>query len=321
VSDTVATTTGDACFSSTGNASIVDITGGVFAQCGTAGTIGGRALAMSGSLTSLTVRSATLGGPNQTAIDFSGRDLTARGNTIVGRGTRTVSGFVGGGVIDAASTNPVTIRGNTITDYPGLIGLLLDVNTLALDSNIVARNRIGVQLTNWFTVTAIDNDFSDHELIGVQHARATSLSMSNNWWGDARGPRRTAAPAATGDSIGAFVSTTILKAAPLNPGTVASAIRIVRGDAQTAVRKAVLPVALTVRVTDDAGRPVLGRTVTFTVTGGGGSVSNGTVTTDASGLAEVTFTLGNSPGSQTVRASFTGPGGATISVTFTATAT
>jgi adhesin/invasin len=82
----------------------------------------------------------------------------------------------------------------------------------------------------------------------------------------------------------------------------------------------VLPVALTVRVTDEAGRAVMGATVTFSVTNGNGTVSSGTVVTNASGLAETTLTLGQSPGANTVRASIAGPAGQ-VSVTFTATGT
>ena len=320
-SDTVSATTGDACVSSTGSAARIEITGGVYSRCGTTGAVGGRAVAVAGaSNTTLTVRSATLGGPNQTAIDFSGRDITLRDNLISGRGTRTVTSFLSGGVIDVMSTNTSVIHGNTVADHPGLTGLRLDVGTISLDSNIVARNRIGVQLTDWGSVGAIDNDFSDHELLAVSNSRTTPVSFSGNWWGDARGPRRSTVPAATGDSVGPFVSTGTLKAAPYAPGTVASAMRIVRGDGQTAARGTVLPMALTVRVMDDAGRPVAGRAVSFTVTGGNGSVSTGTVTTNASGLAEVTFTLGQGSGQNTVRASFSGPSG-TVLVTFIATGT
>jgi hypothetical protein len=317
LSDTVRATTGDACVVSTGTTARIEITGGLFAQCGSSGTIGGRAIAVSGaSSTVLTVRSATLGGPNQTAIDFSGRDITLRNNTIVGSGTRTVAGFVGGGAIDVMSTSSATIHGNTITDHSGVVGLLLDVSTLSLDSNIVARNRIGVQLTDWVTVGAMDNDFSDNELLAVLNGRSTSVSFSNNWWGDARGPRRALVPDAVGDSVGALVSTGTLKATPFYPGTVASAIRKVRGDGQTAARRAVLPVAFTVRVTDDAGRPVIGSTVTFTVTSGNGTLSTGTAVTNASGLAETTLTLGSSPGPNSVRAEV-----GQVSVTFNATGT
>ena len=321
LSDTVTATTGDACVSSTGAVARIEIIGGRFAQCGASGAVGGRAVAVSGtSGTTLTVRSALLGGPNQTAIDFSGRDITLRSNTIVGSGARTVTSFVGGGVLDVMSTGQATIHGNAITDHAGLIGLLLDVATLSLDSNIVARNRVGVQLTDWGSVGAIDNDFSDHELLGVLNSRSTTVSFSNNWWGDPRGPRRVLAPDATGDSVGTLVSTGTLKTAPFYPGTIASAIRIVRGDGQTAARRAVLPVAFTVRVMDDAGRPVMGTTVTFTVVSGGGTVSSGTAVTNASGLAETTLTLGASAGQNTVRASIASPGGQ-ASVTFTATGT
>jgi hypothetical protein len=322
LSDTVTATTGDACVSSTGTAARIEITGGVFAGCGTAGSVGGRALAVSGaSGTTLTVRSAVLGGPNQTAIDFSGRDITARNNTIIGKGTRTVGSFVGGGAIDAMSTVSATIKGNTITDYAGITGLLLDVNSLALDSNVVARNRVGVQFTDWFTVSSTDNDFYDHELVAVLNARSTNVTLTNNWWGDSRGPRKTTVPAAVGDSVGAFVATGTLRATPLNPGTIASAMRAVRGNGQTAVRKTILPQALTVRVTDDLGRPVAGTTVTFTVTGGNGSLSSATAVTNASGLAEVTLELGSSAGTNTVRARITGPGGVPVDAIFTATAT
>ena len=319
VSDTVVSMSADACVSSTGNASRVEITNGVFAQCGTAGAVGGRAIAMTGTTTSLTVRGATLGGPNQTGIDFTGRDIVARGNLIVGRGTRTVGAFVGGGAIDAVATGTATIRGNTITDYAGHIGLLLNVSALSLDSNIVARNRVGVQLTGWSSVAAVDNDFSDHELLAVQHSRSVTLPMSSNWWGDARGPRRATVPAATGDSVGALVSTSTLDPAPLNPGIGARAIRVVRGDGQSGIKSTDLPLALTTRVVDDIGRPVAGAVVTFTVIDGNGRVSAGTVTTNASGLAEVIFTLGSSPGRNSVRASIPSPNGVATEVIFVAT--
>ena len=301
-SDTVLTTSGDACVSSTGNGSRVEIINGRYAQCGTTGTVGGRAVAMTGTTTTLTVRGATIGGPNQTGIDFTGRDLVARGNVIVGQGTKTVGTFVGGGAIDAVVTGTATIRGNTITDYAGSIGLLIDASVLSLDSNIVARNRVGVQLANWSTVTAVDNDFSDHELVAVQHSRSTTLTLSSHWWGDARGPRRTAAPAATGDSVGPLIATGTLDAAPLSPGSGAFAIRHIRGDGQSGARNSPLPFALTTRVVDAAGRPVAGVLVTYTIIDGNGKLSSNSATTNASGLAEVTFSLGASPGRNAVRA-------------------
>src|SRR2546425_8722326 len=103
-------------------------------------------------------------------------------------------------------------------------------------------------------------------------------------------------------------------------GATATAPRSVRGDGQTGVRGTALPKAFTVRVVDAAGKPVAGVSVTFRVTLGGGSFGGGnkvTVTTNASGLAEATLTLGLTPGQNTVTA--TGNGLNTI--TFTATGT
>ena len=66
-------------------------------------------------------------------------------------------------------------------------------------------------------------------------------------------------------------------------------------------------------VLNNDGTPAAGVPVTFTVTSGGGSVSPGTVTTNANGLATTTFTIG-STGTQTV--AVTSPG--LTSATFTA---
>ncbi len=72
-----------------------------------------------------------------------------------------------------------------------------------------------------------------------------------------------------------------------------------------------------VRVEDSSNNPIQGQTVTFRVTSGGGSVSSTTDTTDASGQAGTTLTLGSSSGTNTVEASVSGVSSV---VTFTATA-
>ena len=55
-----------------------------------------------------------------------------------------------------------------------------------------------------------------------------------------------------------------------------------------------------VLVMDRNGDPVVGATVTFAVTAGGGSLSAETTTTDADGRASTTLTLGRTPGTNTV---------------------
>ena len=71
-----------------------------------------------------------------------------------------------------------------------------------------------------------------------------------------------------------------------------------------------------VSVLDQNGSAFAGAVVTFSVTAGGGTLSATTATTDASGRARSTLTLGNDAGTNTVTATVAGLG----TVTFTATA-
>jgi hypothetical protein len=88
------------------------------------------------------------------------------------------------------------------------------------------------------------------------------------------------------------------------------------GDNQTARPGTNVPVAPSVLVRDQHNNPVLNATVTFAVASGGGSVTGGTATTDASGVATVgSWRLGNTPGTNTLTASVSG----VAAVTFTAT--
>lgn len=64
-----------------------------------------------------------------------------------------------------------------------------------------------------------------------------------------------------------------------------------------------------VRLTDPSNSPIANATVTFAVTGGGGSVTGGTATTNANGVAQAgKWTLGASPGVNTLTATVTGSG-------------
>ncbi|MBK9690146.1 MAG: hypothetical protein IPO73_00345 [Gemmatimonadetes bacterium] len=76
-----------------------------------------------------------------------------------------------------------------------------------------------------------------------------------------------------------------------------------------------------VLVEDAAGNPVSGVTVTFAVTGGGGSLNGATQVTGAGGVATVGgWTLGSLVGAQTVSATASGGGISGNPVSFTATA-
>jgi hypothetical protein len=101
-------------------------------------------------------------------------------------------------------------------------------------------------------------------------------------------------------------------AAPVATALVAASPTTLTGVAATAVTE--VP---SVRVTDQSGQPMAGVAVTFQVLSGGGSVTGGSATTNASGVATVgSWTLGATPGANTMSATAAG----LTPVVFTATA-
>ena len=103
---------------------------------------------------------------------------------------------------------------------------------------------------------------------------------------------------------------------PVNPATPAAIIAV---SSTTLTGTAGQPVSAlpSVKVSSNSGAPVSGAGVTFTVTSGGGTITDATQTTNTSGIATVgSWTLGASAGTNTLTASTTG----LTSVTFTVTA-
>ena len=74
----------------------------------------------------------------------------------------------------------------------------------------------------------------------------------------------------------------------------------VSGDAQEDAPGVALGTPFVVEAVDARGKPMRGMSVTFAVTAGGGRLSVPTVTTDATGRAQTTLTLGRSPGKHIV---------------------
>jgi adhesin/invasin len=94
------------------------------------------------------------------------------------------------------------------------------------------------------------------------------------------------------------------------------------GNNQSALEGTAVAVPPAVVVTDQYGNPVRGVVVTFTVASGGGSVTGASPTTNAGGIAAVgSWTLGATPGANTLTATATGSAITGNPVTFTATAT
>ncbi|MHB1329410.1 MAG: hypothetical protein ACYC2K_14525, partial [Gemmatimonadales bacterium] len=90
------------------------------------------------------------------------------------------------------------------------------------------------------------------------------------------------------------------------------------GDNQSATVGQAVAIPPSVRVTNGAGTGVSGVSISFAVASGGGSLTGGTQTTNAQGLATVgSWTVGTVPGANALTATIQG---ASSSVTFTATA-
>ena len=98
----------------------------------------------------------------------------------------------------------------------------------------------------------------------------------------------------------------------------ASTIVAVSGTGQSGAGGAVLPLPVIVKVTATDGLPMAGVPVVFAATSGG-AVGAPSVTTDASGLAQATWTLGPSVGAQSLTATAVGISGSPV--TFGATST
>ncbi|HSU13637.1 leishmanolysin-related zinc metalloendopeptidase [Longimicrobium sp.] len=106
--------------------------------------------------------------------------------------------------------------------------------------------------------------------------------------------------------------------ANVNAGTAASATAAV-GAGQTWQVGAAVPTPPGVKVTDASGNAVVGLTVNFSVTAGGGSITGAQAVTDVAGVASVgSWTMGAVPGVNTLTATI--PGTALPPVVFNATA-
>ncbi|WP_420127368.1 leishmanolysin-related zinc metalloendopeptidase [Longimicrobium sp.] len=91
------------------------------------------------------------------------------------------------------------------------------------------------------------------------------------------------------------------------------------GTRQAALAGAAAPTRPAVVVRDGAGNVLPGRTVTFRVTAGGGTVTGGTAVTDANGIASVgDWYLGSTPNLNTLTATVNGPGVVNNPVSFNA---
>lgn len=95
-------------------------------------------------------------------------------------------------------------------------------------------------------------------------------------------------------------------------------LSIVSGNNQIGSVGMTLAAPLVVSVTDPNGDIIQSASVTWTVRAGGGTLSASSSTTDTAGRAQVTWTLGPTPGADTAQATLIGGATATFAATATA---
>jgi adhesin/invasin len=263
------------------------------------------------------------------AVATGGGSLTGAAATTNSSGVATVGSWtlgpsVGANTLTATSAgltgSPVTFA---ITSVPGsgTIAKSGGDNQSATNGTAVAvapsvivkdnnNNPIaGVNVT--FAVTAGGGSLTGAAAV----TNASGIATVGSWTlGAVAGVSNNALTATSAGAIGSSVTFT----ASATAGTAASIAKNA-GDLQTNVPVPTdVPVPPSVIVKDGSGNPVSGVAVTFAVAIGGGSVTGGAATTNASGIATVgSWKVGPTPGSNTLTATSAGLTGSPL--TFTAT--
>jgi len=257
----------------------------------------------------VTVAVTAGGGSVSTTGTTTGSDgrvsLTWTLGTAVGGDTLQVTHAVAGTVTftaltvpgDPAQMTPISGGGDTLT-----VGTQ-SANPVTVELQDAFGNLVpGVPVA--FVVTGGGGSVGSDTVVTGADGRATTA-----WTVGGTAGQQTLEARVSG--VAAVVFTSFAVAGP------AAELRITDGDGQSGTVASTLPTALAVEAVDGFGNPVSGVQISFTVTGGGGSVDPVQATSTADGRASASWTLGQTAGSQTLEAAAQG----LTAVTFSATAT
>ncbi|HKP28917.1 MAG TPA: hypothetical protein VJU15_05925, partial [Gemmatimonadales bacterium] len=212
-----------------------------------------------------------------------------------------------------------TIGANSVTSQSAPISTAVAAPPSVLVTDALGNPKSGVDVT--FTVTAGGGSTSPASPATVATGVNGVASLSGWTLGSAVGTDNNAITAVATVPNGSPVTFTASGTA-LPPTTIAA----VSATAQSATVNTAVGAPPSVKVTDANGVPVAAVNVTFTVTGGGGSISPAspaTIATDAGGIATLSdWTVGTTAGvfNNTVSASAAVPNGNPVVFTATATA-
>jgi len=254
------------------------------------------------------------GGGSATALNqtTNASGLASVGSWTLGNtaGINTLTGI-------AAGLTTVTF---TATGNPG------NASQMALSGGNSQTGTAGAALATSLSVLVTDNLSNPVSGVTVGWATTSGGSMtpatsvtnasgiaSSSWTlGPAAG-----AQSATG-SVGGLTGSPVAFSATAT-ADVATAIAVSAGNGQTATVNTTVAIAPAALVTDQFGNPVAGVSVTVAVTGGAGSLTGASQTTNASGIATVgSWRLGTTAGANALSATASGVGSP---ATFTGTGT
>jgi trimeric autotransporter adhesin len=247
-----------------------------------------------------------------TAFDASGSALSGRtitwssSNIAVAtvRPTGMVTGVTSGtATIVATSEGKSGSASVTVTRDPAVSSISLSPLVASIPSGgnlqltVVVKNAHGQDLPN--------------QAVSFTSSNAAIATVSSAGVVASAGPAGTANIVA---NVGSVASAPL--ALTVTAGPIAKIVKVVDVPASP-VAGSSNPVS--VKVTDAAGNPVSGATVTFSVTSGGGTITP-SATTDGTGTAGASFTLGKTVGANAAAATVSGLAGASVSFSATTVA-
>jgi len=249
----------------------------------------------------------------------TGLNQTTNASGLASVGSWTLGNTAGTNTLTAQATGLTTVT-FTATGNPG------NASQMALSGGNNQTGTAGAALATAVSVLVTDNLGNPVSGVTVGWAAnngggmapassATNASgIASSTW--TLGPGA-GAQTATG-SVGGLAGSPVTFSATAT-ADVAASIAVSAGNAQTATVNTNVATAPAALVTDQFGNPVSGVSVTFAVTGGGGSVTGPNQTTNASGIATVTsWRLGTTAGANSLSAT---AAGVATPAAFTATGT
>lgn len=271
---------------------------------------------------------------NATSVFFS---VAAGGGTVTGAGAltnatgvATVGGWTLGPAVGANRLTALVVA-NGVASNPVTFNATATAGAAAAvsaQSTTTLTAQVGALVTPLPTIRVVDANGNPVAGTNVTFAASAGSTVV----GANKTTSLTGVASPDGWQIGAAVGTYTLTATvgALTPVTFtvtarpgAAAVMIISaGNNQTATVGRTLPIDPAVRITDALGNPIAGQEVLFEVITGGGSAVARRPLTDANGVATVgAWTLGETPGANSLRATATGIVVAGSPLTFTATAT